>query len=690
MASAIPGLKIAPYWDDLSTGTNGNVNYWSYQGVLYITWNVTVPKNTTGPANAVFQVRISSAGSIGFYYGTTLAAVPANPGGYSIGIGNTSPDFASLTVTSPTTFTGAYGTANDANTLSIGGGKYIQFRPDHTAPTISAETIANESGTANRTLTKTISETDSGPNTGIPTTGSFVPRIYFKKNAGGTWVSTAGTISAGDSFSGTWDFTVNHSLVGGVASGDQIFYYVIAQDQSTSFGVPNIKFEPTNTGVAATDVNTVTTPPTSPNSYVIPIDLTGTKTVGTNGDFTSLTNAGGLFDQLNQGTLTENFTVNIISDLPSETGTVSLNAWSEDAGGPYNVTIQPSGGARTITTANSIKLNGAKGLKIDGLNDGTNSLTISSSSSPIQILYGASNNTITRTTIEAYGSTSSGACIIKIDNSSSVSGNNNNTISYCTLTTTSASISGIYQGILLTNSYSTANGTVIDHNKFINIYRYTIFKDNNGKFENTVISNNEIYNTKAVSSNRYFIGIYMLNAGSTDIFNNKIHNILFSSASASNFETKGIFCGTAAGKIMNVYNNEIFFDETLTHNANNYSAIHIYNSGTTNISYNSIYIGGEDIIGNYASYGIYSYGSVAPVIKNNAVYIARSNSTGTGKYYAIYTTGTVTSDYNDLFADGTGGYIGYKGGDRLTLANWQAATSQDANSVPGPGIYFTD
>ena len=320
MAAATPGIKIAPYWDDLSTGTNGNVNSWYYSGTLYITWNVTVPKNTTGPANAVFQVRISSAGSIGFFYGTTHATVPANAGGYSIGIGNSSPDFASLTVTSPTTFTGAYRTANDANTLSIGGGKYIQFSPDHTAPTISAGTIPITPGTGNRTITKTIA--DAG--TGVPTTGDYTPRIYYKKNTGGSWVSTPGVLTSGYSASGTWDFTVDHSLVGGVVQGDQIYYYFIAQDQSTTFGVPNIKFYPTNTGVAASDVNTVTVPPTTPYMYYIPLDLTGTKTVGTGGDFASLTNAGGLFDQLNQGTLNGNLTVNIISDLPGETGTIHV------------------------------------------------------------------------------------------------------------------------------------------------------------------------------------------------------------------------------------------------------------------------------------------------------------------------------------------------------------------------------
>ena len=83
-----------------------------------------------------------------------------------------------------------------------------------------------------------------------------------------------------------------------------------------------------------------------------------------------------------------------------------MDAWAEDGGGPYSVTIKPDGGARTITTTNALKLNGAKGVTIDGLNDGTNSLSILKPSGPggaLVLQNGVSNNTITRTTIKAYG-----------------------------------------------------------------------------------------------------------------------------------------------------------------------------------------------------------------------------------------------------------------------------------------------
>src|SRR5207244_13334523 len=42
----------------------------------------------------------------------------------------------------------------------------------------------------------------------------------------------------------------------------------------------------------------------------------------------------------------------------------------------------------------------------------------------------------------------------------------------------------------------------------------------------------------------------------------------------------------------------------------------------------------------------------------------------------------LTSNYNDLFASGTGGFVGlFNSTDQPTLADWRTATGQDANSI---------
>ena len=104
---------------------------------------------------------------------------------------------------------------------------------------------------------------------GIPLVGATIPRIYFKKNAG-AWFSNAGTNTGGTATNSTWSFSITAATMGGVTGGDIISYYVIAQTtMGTVFSTPSA-------GLVATNVNTVTTPPTTPNTYTVEfISLTG-------------------------------------------------------------------------------------------------------------------------------------------------------------------------------------------------------------------------------------------------------------------------------------------------------------------------------------------------------------------------------------------------------------------------------
>ena len=694
MASAIPGIKIAPYWDDLTTGTNGYVKYAYYSGILYINWRVTVPKNITGAVNAEFQVRLSSGGGISFYYGSTaINTIQTNPNGYSIGIGYSDTDFASVTVTGTNTATIAYGTANDNNTQSMTAPLGFSFTPDLTAPTISAETIPNMSGTGNRTLTKTIS--DAG--THVPVSGTFVPRIYFKKITDVSYVSTPGVLQTGNGTLGTWLFTVDHSLLGGVAQGDIIQYFVAAQDQSLASGHYNVSSSPS--GAAATDVNTITTPPVSPNSYVIPMEFSGTITVGTGGDYASLTNPGGLFEQLNAGTVTGNVTVNVLSDLTAETGATALNAWAEGAGGPFTVTINPAG-ARTIsgTSASTglIRLNGAKNFIIDGLNTGGNSLTILNLSTlytTVNITGGSSYNKITNTTLT--NSAASGA-VVTFGVPVSGTGNNGNTISSCIITSSASYTNyGFYfNGSSLAKSYD----NIIDNNKIINFANTAIYLAT--YYARTTISNNEIYNSNPAGTS--LNGIYISNyygGGTYNIFNNFMHD--FNPALTTSTGTiNGIYyyqgSYQAPYDTLNIYNNVITLD-AITNNTNLslLNGIYLNGGGYTwltyaNIYYNSIYIGGTGITSG-TSNGIRLGGGsyyTRNTVKNNAIYNARTG--GSGKHYGVsyYYSNYLVSDNNDIYANGTNGVLGrYLTADYTDLTTWQAASSQDANSYSGdPGF----
>lgn len=97
---------------------------------------------------------------------------------------------------------------------------------------------------------------------GVPTTGALQPRIYVRKNSG-AWFSAQGTLASGSGTSGTWDFSLSAATLGGLVAGNTVSYFIIAQNNSSA-----IASSPA-AGLVATDVNTVTTFPTTPNAYTV-------------------------------------------------------------------------------------------------------------------------------------------------------------------------------------------------------------------------------------------------------------------------------------------------------------------------------------------------------------------------------------------------------------------------------------
>lgn len=152
-----------------------------------------------------------------------------------------------------------YGNTRNAATPDIGANEFAGFN-DAAAPSFSFMPLNATCSTADITLTG-VTITDVS---GVPVTGSFVPRIYYKKNSG-SYFSQAGVKTSGSGTNGTWNFTIVNSSMGGVVLGDAISYYLIAQD---IVGLPNTNTGSNPAGVIATDVNSVTSPP-SPLSYSI-------------------------------------------------------------------------------------------------------------------------------------------------------------------------------------------------------------------------------------------------------------------------------------------------------------------------------------------------------------------------------------------------------------------------------------
>lgn len=114
----------------------------------------------------------------------------------------------------------------------------------------------------------------------------------------------------------------------------------------------------------------------------------------------------------------------------------------------------------------------------------------------------------------------------------------------------------------------------------------------------------------------------------------------------------------------------------------------IYETGaaTNNNSlfFNTVYIGGTPVSGaSINSYALYSaVNTNTRDFRNNIFCNARSNSgTASGSHYAMYiltSGGAITCNYNDYYASGTGGVLGYFAGNKTVLP---IVTGQDAASL---------
>ncbi|MFL6210217.1 MAG: beta strand repeat-containing protein, partial [Pyrinomonadaceae bacterium] len=154
--------KIAPYYDDLWTGTNGKVHFKVVGSgpnrKLVVEWlNEQIPRVAAGNAGAgTFQMWLfETSGIIEFVYGNGIATNSAN-GGYSIGLqSGAATNFASVT---STTNTVSYTTANNTQTNAIAAGTAYLFTPQTPAdPTSVNFTGTTATGT-------TVNWTDNSSN----------------------------------------------------------------------------------------------------------------------------------------------------------------------------------------------------------------------------------------------------------------------------------------------------------------------------------------------------------------------------------------------------------------------------------------------------------------------------------------------------------------------------------------------
>jgi hypothetical protein len=308
------------------------------------------------------------------------------------------------------------------------------------------------------------------------------------------------------------------------------------------------------------------------------LPLSGIYTVGVGGDFTSITNTGGLFAAINTLGLGGNVTANIISDL-AEDGSNILYQWTEQGAGNYTLFIQPDASTlRTVSGSNSaalIRLNGADRVTIDGSNGTTSSyLTIRNTNSAgttataLTFINGSANNTIRYCSLEAFSNATNG--VILFSTSTVAGGNSNNTVTNCNVNATVGANTGNVAIYSAGTTGSENSSNTISSN---NIYNY---RDRGIDIPATgstawTISGNSLYNGDVTGSINYAAastlhGIRVLGGAGYSILNNYIggNAVLAGGTAAAYASTLGnlsfqgiLLTTTAASPASNIKGNRI-------------------------------------------------------------------------------------------------------------------------------------
>ena len=540
--------------------------------------------------------------------------------------------------------------------------------------------------------------------------GAFAPRMYYKKSsqandsASWKWVATADTVSP-------FSFVVDYSKLGGVIGGDEIVYFFVAEDSSIGKNVS------LSNGVCANPASSVNLKSNNfpiigvLEKYKISKILSGTKTVGNGGDYTTLTGANGAFSEINDAIINGDLTLSVISNL-NESGEVDLNTIIRQ-GGDWNVKIVPSSANEKVISGaigqgSLICFHRVKNVTIDGSFNGvgrfltfknigpdsnyTTSATITISADS---KLACSNISILNSTIYGRSSINSTAYGIYICNKL-FDTYSTKPLGCDSINIVNNIIAKANTGILFELEYNAPDS--IKH-KYLNIRKNIIGSNiatdyivRQGIYiahaKNIKISNNEVFNIKTQESNTSGININYY-CDTILIENNSIHGIHSQYQWGSG--VFGLYLGDSVSNI-DVINNAIFDLNAKTSGSYMWNMINAValNSGKNYRFYNnSINLYGAYLSG--ASLPISSiitthdyYNVDSLTFKNNSFTNTKNASGSTDAYIYFFSQAlapySYTLNYNNYFISNTGNYANNFGTKISTFLDWQTLTTQEANS----------
>lgn len=317
-----------------------------------------------------------------------------------------------------------------------------------------------------------------------------------------------------------------------------------------------------------------------------------------------------------------------------------------------------SGAAPSITINNNLIGSLTTPNSIQAISLATNSLT-KQDLRGIFVNSSVTTTTITNNTVANLTNSYMGGSVSKLDGICISGGSNtiqNNTIRDLSTGTSSITIKGIQQTVNTSGTSQTVTGNTIYN-----------------------LSNTNASNLVSVTGIQYLGSINGVN----NVSGNFIHSISMASTNIAS-EIHGIEIGAG---VTTCANNIINLGEGVT---TGYKIYGIYDNSNSvaennnNIYFNTVYIGGTISAGTTQSTAaLWNVNNTSTRnYQNNILFNARSGG-ATGKHYAIRLAGilNLTTNYNNYFANGANGVLGYSVADRATLLAFQTATTKDANSL---------
>jgi len=536
------------------------------------------------------------------------------------------------------------GDTRNATTPDVGADEFNGIGADLTSPAISYDVLPGTYLTGNRSIKARITDAS-----GVQRSAAGSPRMYYKKNSGGSYFSDTGVEAPADSFS----FTINTATLGGVTAGDTVFYYVAAQDSLNNAG--------TNPGGTSPTINPPNATVANPNFYNVQPTISGTVTIGAGPgpELATFATIKAFFDSVNASFVDGDIIANITSDV-AETATATLNEVAYASGGPYRILVRPSGGSWVASgdiAGALIDLNGADYVTFDGVGKTMTYRNANTASTARTFLFrtDATVDTIRNSIIEG-ASTSTVSGVIVVSTSVGGSTGNSNLVFSGNDIRDRSDVTGVPANLIYASGTTAApnSNITITGNNLFNWTNIAVNQSSTGNGDGWSISSNSFYQTANRAATLKGID---LNTGSGHtVSNNSFGGSAPNRSGAPLTNTTGAVIAfeftvgtTAPTEIQgNTFSNIDNSGVTLSHLVNVTGGN--VNIGTTT---GNIIGGGaaayDTIRTNYDIYCIYNTGSGIVNISNNTIRYVTNTSIGADWLNGIRSTsGTNTITNNTI------------------------------------------